>query len=86
MSLIVSEILFCTAIAAALAVVFLHRWTPALCPACSPQERQLLVLLIRDEIDEEEYRRRRALTGRAPGGSAHTCGVPGGLRSGKVTP
>ncbi|MET7335165.1 hypothetical protein [Nonomuraea sp. NPDC005650] len=72
--MIVSEILFCAAIAAALAAVFLYRRTPAPWQACSPQERQLLVLLIRDEIDEEEYRRQQALTGRASGRSAHTCG------------
>ncbi|MER6951946.1 hypothetical protein ABT294_48845 [Nonomuraea sp. NPDC000554] len=72
--MIVSEILFCTAIAAALAVVFLYRRTPPLCQDCSPQERQLLVLLIRDEIDEEEYRRRQDLTGRATGRFADTCG------------
>jgi hypothetical protein len=84
MSLLVSEILFTTAIAAALAVVSLYRRTPPLCRACSPQERQLLVLFIRDDIDEEEYRRRRALTSRAPGRFAHVCGAPGGLRSGEM--
>ncbi|MER6002575.1 hypothetical protein ACIHFD_32925 [Nonomuraea sp. NPDC051941] len=85
MSLIVSQILFTTAIAAALAMVSLYRRTPAPCQDCSPQERQLLVLFIRDEIDEEEYRRRRALNGRAPGRFAHACGAPGDLRSGEMT-
>ncbi|WP_431914609.1 hypothetical protein [Nonomuraea jabiensis] len=86
MSFVVSEILFTTAIAAALAVVSLYRRAPALCQACSPQERQLLVLFIRHEIDEEEYRHRRALTGRAPGRSAHACGAPGDLKSAEMTP
>ncbi|MEV1178871.1 hypothetical protein [Nonomuraea sp. NPDC049784] len=91
MSLIVSELLFCAAIAAALAGVFLHRRTPAQGRACSPQEQQLLVMLARDEIDEEEYRHRRD-TACAPrpaaltSGLAHPCGVPGGLMSGEVTP
>ncbi|MEU6782140.1 hypothetical protein ABZ912_23295 [Nonomuraea angiospora] len=84
--MIVSEILFTTAIAAALAVVSLSRRTPALCQACSPQERQLLALFIRDEIDEEEYRHRRALTGRAPDTFAFARGAPGDLRSGEPAP
>ncbi|MET7339646.1 hypothetical protein [Nonomuraea sp. NPDC005650] len=86
MSLIVSEILFCTAIAAALAVVALYRRTPAPWQACSPQERQLLVLLVRDEIDEDEYRRRWASTSQVPGRTAHMCGALGGLPSGEATP
>ncbi|MFI7127927.1 hypothetical protein ACIBQ1_19675 [Nonomuraea sp. NPDC050153] len=76
MSSIVSEILFCTAIAAASAVMSPYRRTPPLRQACSPQGWQSLVLLIRDEIDEKEHRRRQAMTGRAPGRSAHTCGKP----------
>ncbi|WP_433444704.1 hypothetical protein [Nonomuraea sp. CA-141351] len=91
MSLIVSELLFCAAIAAALAGVFLHRRTSALERACSPQEQQLLVMLAHDEIDEEEYRHRRDTTP-APlsaaliSGLAHPRGAPGGLTSGEVTP
>ncbi|MFC7385405.1 hypothetical protein [Sphaerisporangium rhizosphaerae] len=86
MSLIVSEILLCTAITAALAVVLLYRRTPVLCRICSPQERRSLVLLVRDEIDEEEYRRRRVSAGRAPGRSVHMCGAAGGRRSGEAVP
>ncbi|MGI8335062.1 hypothetical protein ACRYCC_34355 [Actinomadura scrupuli] len=91
MSLIVSELLFCAAIAAALAGVFLYRRTSVPGRACSPQERQLLVMLARDEIDEEEFRHRRA-TARLPrpaaltSGPAHPNGAHGGLTSGEVTP
>jgi hypothetical protein len=42
-------------------------------------------MLARDEIDEEEYRHRRALADQPTGRPAHPRGAPGGLKGREVT-